>query len=227
MKDSKLCFIDVETTGLDPIKNDIIVLSCIIEINGLIRQRKTFHCSPFDFTSIDPGALMVNGITTEEFETFPDPYLTYAKFVDLLNEYVDKYNPQDKFYFVAYRADFDYSFVKNFFIKCDDRYFNSYFNTKILDPLPILRFLDYLGIIDLPDYKLLTVAANLGIPLKAHDASQDVSALQQIFRRITGIFNKEYFLLVNQEEAEHILTPFESETLDRLSSELNKEKPND
>jgi len=192
--DRKLFFFDTETSGLDPDRNDILSLSYIIEINGSIRKRDTLYIQPFNWDALDPGALMVNGFTVEKLLTFHEPHYAHAALLDVLSRYVDKFDPQDKFYPVAYNVKFDMGFLSSFFKKCDDPYFGSWFNGKDLDPLQMLRYLDYLGVTALPDYKLVTVAQHFGFPHKAHDAESDTDVLHSIFHRIAGIFNRTYFL---------------------------------
>jgi DNA polymerase III epsilon subunit-like protein len=202
MNHSKLFFFDVETSGLDPVRNDILSLSYIIEINSVVRKRDTIYIQPLDWTALDPGALMVNGLTVDKLSNppFVEPLYAHAMLIDALSLYVDRYDSSDKFYPVAFNSRFDTGFLSAFFTKCEDPFFGSWFNGKELDPLPILRFLDYLDVLSFPNYKLLTVAQYLGFAHQAHDAASDVDVLHKIFHRISSIFNRTYFITCLQEE---------------------------
>jgi DNA polymerase III epsilon subunit-like protein len=190
----KLFFFDCETTGLDPLRHDILTLSYIIEINGEFTTAGTLKIRPSNPSTIDPGALLINGLTLDEISSFDPPERAYTWLVAVLSRYVDRYDPADKFWPVAYRADFDYSFLAEFFKRNSDQYFNSYIRTAMLDPLPIIRMLDYLGVISpLPNHKLKTVADALGIPIQAHNSSSDVAALREIFHRI-----RQYFQIIER-----------------------------
>jgi DNA polymerase III epsilon subunit-like protein len=189
----KLFFFDCETTGLDPKIHDILTLSYIIEINGDLKTSGTVKIRPENPFTIDPGALLINGLTIDQINSYDPPDQAHTWLQSVFSRFIDKYDPSDKFYPVAYRADFDYQFLSEFFKRRKDQYFNSWLSTRLLDPLFILRMLDYLGVIQLPDYKLATVAAHFGIPLEAHNSAFDVAALRDIFHRL-----EQYFHLIRE-----------------------------
>ena len=70
---SKVIYFDTETTGLDPVKNDIIQLACIIEIDNQVVDEFEFKIKPFDFQNISQEALDVHGYTLEMLREFPGP----------------------------------------------------------------------------------------------------------------------------------------------------------
>ena len=47
MTPTKICWIDTETTGLDPRKHDVIQLAALVEIDGKIEAQKVWKCKPW------------------------------------------------------------------------------------------------------------------------------------------------------------------------------------
>jgi DNA polymerase III alpha subunit (gram-positive type) len=75
-------WLDTETTGLDPVRNDVIQLACIPVING-IRLDSFFNefCQPFDWSTIDDKALEINHITKVDLTDFQPPVQMVKKFI--------------------------------------------------------------------------------------------------------------------------------------------------
>ncbi len=180
----KILYFDVETTGLDPVKNDITQLAGLIEIDGKIVEEFNFKCQPLDWEAIEPRALEVTGIGLDQLKKFDKPDKVYGQFLSLLGNHVDKFDREDKMYFAGYNVRFDIDFLHNFFKKQNDKYFGSWFNWKAIDPLSILHWFNYLGQIDLENYKLETVCEHYGIKIKSHDALSDVKATREIIKKL-------------------------------------------
>jgi len=184
----KLFIFDVETTGLDPICHDIIQLAYIIDIDNEVRDRGCLYIRPEHPGNIQEEALKVNGRTVEEISGWPSPDAAYRDFIDMLSRHVDQYDSQDKFYPVAYNGHFDYDFLSCFFTRRNDPYFGSWFNHRLLDPLSLIRFLDFQGHIDSRNLKLKTMCDYFSItPPQSggfHDAIYDVEMLRQLFYRV-------------------------------------------
>lgn len=177
----KACYIDVETTGLSAYKNDIIQIACLIEINGEVVEEYTSLIKPFNFDAINDQALEVSGTNREDLKNYPEPKIVHNKLCDILGKYVNKFERSDKFTPVGYNVNFDCDFLYQFFKKNEDRYYGSWFNWKLVDPLAILYAMDYKRKIALPNYKLTTVCQHFGIPLKAHDALEDIRATRELW----------------------------------------------
>lgn len=183
----KALWFDVETTGLNARKHDIIQLAAIVEINGEVKDTFEMKFGPWDYSTIEPKALEVSGHTIEELKKFPHPLEAYKKFVGFLGKYVNKYDKTDKFAPCGYNVHFDVDFLHAFFEKASDRYYGSWFSWKLVDPLSRLYCMDYEGKIALPDYKLATVCAHFNIPLKAHDALSDISATREVYKIVSKL----------------------------------------
>ncbi len=183
----KVLYIDTETTGRNPVKNDVIQISGFIEIDGIIKESFDLKCQPFSYENIEMEALAVNGQTVETLKTFETPRDTYNKFTKILGTYVNKFDRNDKFYVAGYNVRFDLDFLKSFFEKNNDVYFGSWFNWKCIDPLPILHFLEYQGKIKLDNYKLSTVCEYYKIELDAHDAANDILATREVIKYLAKL----------------------------------------
>ncbi len=178
----KRCWIDTETTGLDPERNGLIELAVIIEVDGLISAKQEFHMKPFEYDVVTEKALEINKRTREEIMAYPDPRGVHKQVVDLFSTVVDKFNRADKFIFAGYNVGFDLDFLSMWFKKCQDDYFGSWTDGHPIDPLPVLRWLRAYGYIDLPNLRLGTVCDHFGVELgeAAHGALADIQATREL-----------------------------------------------
>lgn len=184
MKNQKIFWCDVETTGLDSKRNDIISLAYLIEINGEVKEKGELFCQPFRYDTINAKALEINKLTIAQIKEFDTPQEMYKKLIKILDKYVDRYNTSDKFISCGYNIRFDVAFLKEFFYKNNDKYLFSYLDYHQLDVFNLLYILDYKGILQLENYKLETVAKYFGIKLKAHNALSDIEATRQVFYKL-------------------------------------------
>lgn len=53
----KVLYFDCETTGTDPIEQDITQISGLIEIDGKVVDKFNFRCQPLNWDGISPEAL--------------------------------------------------------------------------------------------------------------------------------------------------------------------------
>ena len=181
----KILYFDLETTGLKFWKNGIHQIAGMVEIDGEIKETFDFKVRPYEKAIIEPKALEVAGVTSEQisqYEPMPDVYL---KIKTMLSKYVDKYQKQDKFFLCGYNnASFDNPFFRAFFVQNGDNYFGSWFWSGALDVM-VLAF-EYLK--DkrdaMPNFQLHTVAKELGIAVddsKLHDALYDIEITKAIY----------------------------------------------
>lgn len=180
----KILYFDCETTGRSAIKNDIVQLSGIMEINGKVVDQFNFTCQPFDYSTIEQEALTVTGLTIEDLKTYQTPQEMYRKLLRFLGQYIDKYDKNDKFYPAGYNVKFDLDFIAQFFAKNEDKYFGSWCNWKAIDGLPLMHFFEFCQKVTLPNYKLGTVCEYFSIPINAHDAMSDISATKILIERL-------------------------------------------
>lgn len=185
----KVLWFDCETTGLNPIKNDIIQLAAMIEVEGKIVAEFNSKCAPFDATNVDAKALVVNNLKLEDVLKYPNPRQVQKEFVIFLSRYVDKYNKSDKYAPAGYNVGFDIDFLSSFFKKAGDSYYGSFFNYKSIDPLRLVHIMDYKRQLDLPNYKLTTVCEHYGIKFEAHEALADIKATRDLFNLLWSGIN--------------------------------------
>ena len=186
----KIVYIDTETTGLDPKVHAVWQIGLIIEIDGVEKERREFLVKPFPGDMVAKEVLEMNGMTMEEFrnkmaQAMEGPAV-YAEMCGIFAKYVDKYQKTDKFFFAAYNATFDDSFLRRLWEKCNDVYYGSWFWWPPLD-VAILAC-EYLlkERHRLVNFKLETVGKHLGIniPGEAHDAIHDILLTRAIYQRV-------------------------------------------
>lgn len=180
----KVFWFDTETTGRDAVKNDIIQIAAVIEIDGEVKEKINLHCRPFDPEAVEPEALEVHGQTMEQILAYPDPKTVHKELVRVCGKYVNKYDKMDKFIPGGYNSKFDLDFLSEFFKKSGDKYFGSFFSWQALDPLYLIPILRYIGKYDKPNAKLVTVAEHYNLAFDAHDAFADIETTKLVFEKI-------------------------------------------
>ncbi len=183
---TKRCFIDVETTGLNAVKNGIHQIAALLEIDGEVIWKMNEKVKPFPDDIINSKALSVSGVKEEDLkaDNYVDPKSIYEMFTLKLSKHIDKFSKSEKIHFVAYNAMFDWNFMWEWFKKCGDKYFGAYFFYPPLDVMVSSAY--YLESVrhKMEDFKLPTVAKQLGIDLdngKLHDAYYDISLTRRMY----------------------------------------------
>lgn len=189
----KLLWLDVETTGLNKEKCDIIQLAGIIVIDGEEKERFNLHAQPINWENIEPTSFEKTGMTLEKLKELPMPQEMYMKFVSILNKYINPYDRDDKFYIAGHNVRFDLEFLNNFFIKMGNKYFGSYFYYHTVDLLALVTILHTAGLINLSTFKLGDIARYLDIHVDGdlHDAQTDIDLTRKCFCKLV----KEYIKL--------------------------------
>lgn len=183
----KIFYFDCETTGVDHKKNALIQLAAIVTYNDKIVEVLNLKMQPHKGAVIDEKALEIHGMNRDTLKTFMPPTEGFLKLMKLLNTHINRFDRNDKMYVGGFNVRFDLNFLTEFFKRfSDSRYgLGPYFNWRILDPLPIMHFLDRMGSINLPNYKLTTCCNYFGITLEgAHDALADVLATIHLIQHI-------------------------------------------
>ena len=190
---SKLLFIDLETTGLDPDIHGVIQIAGIIQIDGEVKEEFDLQCNVHEGVEFDPQALLVTGTTLDEIFSYESPKIVHTELCKILKKYVNPYKKEDKFFFLAYNSPFDMKFIRSWFKRCGDKYgIGSWCWNPDLD---IMRFaLKHLMAErpSMPNFKLATVAAQVGLKLDEealHDALYDVILARSVYNRTGGIWN--------------------------------------
>lgn len=180
---NKIAWIDTETTGLDAVKQDVIQIAILIELDGVVVEEAEFKCQPYDYSTVQKGALDVHGYSVEGLQTFPIPSETLGKVTALLRKYITE-GSMDGFIFAGYNSPFDVRFVSAWMQK-GGMEFAQYFRSQH-DVLP--HFKKY--ILDSRQYsknhKLVTAAEHFGITFDAHDALEDIKTTKLVWEKIKG-----------------------------------------
>ena len=186
---NKEIWIDLETTGTNEIQNGITQISGAILLDNKLQEKFNYRLQPFPGDKIETKALEVQGITKADLKTYDYPLDTKVHFTNLLKRYVDQFNKKDKFHFFAYNAQFDNRFLRQFFYKCSDKYYGSFFFFPPLDVMNLAAFHLQKERSKLPNFQLMTVAKHLGIKIdesKAHDAFYDIEVTNLIYKKLTN-----------------------------------------
>ncbi len=160
---------DCETTGLKPAENDITEIGAVKIINGEIKERFQHLCKPFEPI---PGEIVKKtGITNEMVENMPTSF-------DILQDFL-KFS--DGCVLVGYNVNFDYQFISNV-AKRNQVTINFETHDCLNDARTKIAYL--------PNYKLGTLVAHLGITLdNAHRALYDATATAEAFLALS-LFNE-------------------------------------
>jgi DNA polymerase-3 subunit epsilon len=180
----KIFWFDVETTGLDPLQNDILTLSGLIEIDGKIVDKINLKMQPINYKSITEEALRINGMKLEEIKKFESPHNAKKKLVTFFNKYVNRFDKTDKFIPAGYNVSFDVEFLFKLFQKCGDPYCGSYIDYHKLDVASLVIFFKIHGLFDFQGFKLADASKQLNIQLDAHDAKEDILATRQVYYKL-------------------------------------------
>lgn len=177
----KILAVDVETTGLDPATHEIIQLAALIVIDDKTVSSFCRTMRPLS-KAIDDKALEIHGYTREQIYSFVHPVIVYGDFIHWLGKYINKYDKEDKAFFLAFNATFDLRFIEKLARIAKDNFLFSFFSpNKILDPLMLARYMQYREIFSFESCKLEYLCNYFKIPLKAHDALSDIEGAVQLF----------------------------------------------
>lgn len=154
----KELFIDIETSGLSAKDDSIVQLAYIYREGGKIKET---------------GDLKGKDI--------------YLQFLSFLDKCVDRYNKEDKIYFIAYNAVFDTEFVRNMFLQNKNEFFGSYFYSPPICVMLLAAF-KYMRKGKRPEnFKLGTVCRDFGMRVaddKLHDGMYDITLTKNLYNKL-------------------------------------------
>jgi DNA polymerase III alpha subunit (gram-positive type) len=139
---------------------------------------------------VDSRALDVQGRTEEQVRAFPPAREGLAQFNYELSRHIDKFDKKDKANPAAANGNFDLDFLRFLYESQGDKYFGSWQNWQLIDPIAMCRQLAWAGLISpLPNYKLGTLCSRFGIDLtEAHDALADTRAMRKLTLTLRDTF---------------------------------------
>lgn len=174
----RILWIDCETGGLEPRHHEILTIAGIIEIDR--RQVDEFHYKlrPNFPERLEESALKCNGLTREQVMKFDDPFEVFEK----LKEKFSKYGLRREKLIVAGHnvAAFDRKFLNELFVYHGCETLHYYLDYHSLDTMSVAAWLRYVGKLKIKTLKLGALCEHFEIPLKAHDALEDIRATRQL-----------------------------------------------
>ena len=184
---SKQIFIDVETTGLDEVKHGLVQVAGAIVIDGVLKESFNYSMCPPSEKDFEPKALEVIGLSTDDIECFDESDIIFKKFHKMLCKYISPYDKKDKLHFIAYNSPFDSSFIRQWFIDNNNKYYGSMFWTP--DICVLRKAGDYLQDerSKLKNCKLETVCNYFDIKTlgELHNAMTDVVLMMKLYNHLT------------------------------------------
>jgi len=104
LKDRPLAFVDVETTGLDPVEHEILEIAIIRESPGGELSEWATKVKPVRLETAQPRALEING-----FAKHPELWDDAPTFADIADQVADRL---DGCVIVGHNVSFDHGFIK-------------------------------------------------------------------------------------------------------------------
>jgi DNA polymerase-3 subunit alpha len=181
---SNFLWIDSETTGLYPEKNDIVQLACIPVILG--KEQKAFNqfCKPVNWDKIDAIAVSVHGITVDRMHTFQEPEAMLDSFIAYLRSF------NTKFVIAGYNVNFDKRFLSSFFTRNGKASeFFELFEIQVHDTYT--RAQKVRSLLKTENLKLATLSKHFNIEINAHEAMSDIEATIKVDKEIGSLLGEE------------------------------------
>lgn len=157
---------DTETTGLDPAHDELVQIGAVRLVNGRILRGEIFDALIDPGRPIPPEATRIHGITNDMVTGRPPPPVVVARFAEFARDAV----------LVAHNAAFDLALLRRWENEAGVK-----FDHPVLDTLLLSAVLHE----DIEDHSLDSIAARLGIPVRArHSALGDALATAEVFVRL-------------------------------------------
>ena len=162
----KILFLDTLTTGMNTERCAIYHLGGIYTEDGIETVQLDLKVRPFVNARINEQSLWIGGVDRSVVVHYPDQEQAFKTFIDFLDSVVDVRNSNDKMYLAGFNAAaFDVPFLYEWFRRNGNERFRDYFHMQTLDMMSVAAF----GLIGrrraMPDFKLESVARELGIPV--------------------------------------------------------------
>ena len=179
----KLLWVDTETTGLDPVLNDIISLCCIIQNeNNIIEDKIYLEMCPYSMINIDNEALNINGYTYDMMFSFQKSKQAFNKLLNFLDRH-----KEEKYIMAGYNVSFDFNMIYSFFNKSKSNQFSNYFDYHKFDIYSLVMHLKLNNKIKSNKLGLRHVCKEFGIFFDNHNAEQDTKACMELYNVITPL----------------------------------------
>jgi len=187
--------IDIETTGLDSHRHDVIELSIHRLGMGGEEAQKTWCLKPLTPDTMDPVALRINGHKADDLlhrtKEGRERYQEAAQvIIEVENWLAEDGMPAEKRFLIGQNVAFDRERLEQLWVKLNSR--DSFpFGRRYMDTMVVELFLDYCKGQFADAYNLGTLVKKYGITnSKAHTAAADTLATKQVFEKQVEFFKK-------------------------------------
>lgn len=181
----KLFVYDMETYGISHKSSGPHEISGMIVIDGEIVEKFHWNMAPFAGATVDVESLKISGKTPDDIKDYPLPKKVFPELLCLLDKYVNRYNPKDKFHTLGYNnSSFDDNHLRAFFSREENNFFGSYFYSVGIDVMHLAAQKLAGNRHMLPNMRLGTVADFLGLKIHAgslHDSAYDVQLTWDVY----------------------------------------------
>lgn len=184
----KILWLDLETTGVDPINNRIVEIGAIYQDlkNDIIKEFQRYikyDNYPDNYDEV----IEVHGLTREFLaENGKSERAVYYDFMIFLDGLMDRYNRNDKCILAGYNVTFDDDFAREMFIRFKNEYYGSYISFLKIDVVNLIAQCNLAGIIpNLPNYKLDTIIDHLQIKSESHKAIEDIRVTKLVYEMLS------------------------------------------
>ena len=201
--DDKILFLDLETTGVDPLKHMITQIAAEYHVNGNIVDKFNIYLQavPQQGTAISLGALKITKQTLASVMAPPprpdEPNAGFRtteaeglmKFLDWLIGLDTK-----AMFICGHNVAFDISFLKIALARYNIEQWDQVVSYKVEDTCSLARSMQKAGLVSQGSVSLGTLANDLGIsPPKGehlHDAATDVRVTAKVYYKLIKILQR-------------------------------------
>lgn len=174
-------FLDVETTGTNPVRDSIIQMAGLVRKDGVELETFNWYLKPYNEGKITPALATKLRVTQEQAEAFPDQSIAFCKLNDLLARCgIDEDN---KAFLCGYNTKFDSDFLNALFQFNQNFRMWYLFYTPVQDVMSVAAFALAKIRPYMKNFKLTTVYETVfkeSFP-NAHDAMSDIKATVRLW----------------------------------------------
>lgn len=174
-------FLDVETTGLNPVRDSIIQMSGLVRKDGVDIETFNWYLKPYNEGVITPLLATKLRVTQEQASLFPDQVLAFTAFNDMLKRC--GVNEENKAFLCGYNTKFDADFLNALYQYNQNFRMWYLFYTPVQDVMAVTAFALARIRPFMRDFKLTTVYKTVFNEdfTNAHDAMNDIKATVKLW----------------------------------------------
>lgn len=192
---AKILWLDLETTGLDPMKHGVTEIAAVLEEDGKEVDSFQEYVCPTPGLEFTDKALQITRFTMEDVVGFPAEREVMRRFIPWLRQYVNPYDRNHKLILAGFNVDFDAGFLARLLARAKEPGgLEAFFYWHVLD----VRSFTTWALRDrwpvMANGKLMSVASQILTKQEmleamgggeAHGASVDLRVTIETFRKVT------------------------------------------